>query len=250
MTVGAGFLAKQTGQEEGASFAYSDKDNAEVIVYTEIIQAIMEQRLAPGTRLTEESLSGIFGVSRSIVRKTLARLSYEKIVELRPNRGAIVAEPTLDEARMVFDARIVLEKSIVASLPVPLPRRALADLRRLVDQENEFIQTQNQFGWIRLSGEFHVQIAQLSGNHLLAGFLSELVAQTSLAIALYSHVGVNPCSNSEHLEICIALEKHNFSKASELMKAHLEACKNSLAKRADIRSDDLATVFGTRNSTS
>ncbi len=241
--MGAKFLTKHSSRENASLPA--DRDSAEEIVYGEIIQAILEQRLAPGTRLTEESLSGIFGVSRSIVRKTLARLSYEKIVELRPHRGAIVAEPTLEEARMVFDARIVLENSIVGSLPAELPRRALADLRELVEQENELIQARNQFGWIRLSGEFHVQIAQLSGNRLLVGFLNELITQTSLAIALYSHVGLNPCSNTEHMDICAALEKRDFHKAAELMKSHLEACKNSLAKRANIQSDDLKSVFRT-----
>ena len=164
-------LAKNTDQWQSSGSGEDEPEKSEDHVYGEIVRAILEQRLAPGTRLTEERLIDIFRISRSVVRKTLARLSYEKIVVLRPNRGAIVAEPTLDEAHMVFDARILVERSIIESLSGPANPRQLRELAKLVEQENEFIQSQNQFAWIRLSGEFHVQLAQLSRNPLLVSFL-------------------------------------------------------------------------------
>ncbi len=67
------------------------------IVYAHIFDAILEQRLAPGTKLSEEALGEIFGVSRTIIRRALSRLAHEGVVLLRPNRGAVVASPSVDE---------------------------------------------------------------------------------------------------------------------------------------------------------
>ncbi|EPN68539.1 GntR family transcriptional regulator, partial [Pseudomonas syringae pv. actinidiae ICMP 19101] len=75
------------------------------IVYEHIFDAILEQRLAPGTKLSEEALGEIFGVSRTIIRRALSRLGHEGVVLLRPNRGAVVASPSVEEARQVFFAR-------------------------------------------------------------------------------------------------------------------------------------------------
>ena len=72
------------------------------IVYAHIFEAILEQRLAPGTKLSEEALGEIFGVSRTIIRRALARLAHGGVVLLRPNRGAVVASPSIEEARQVF----------------------------------------------------------------------------------------------------------------------------------------------------
>jgi DNA-binding transcriptional MocR family regulator len=54
------------------------------IVYAHIFEAILEQRLAPGTKLSEEALGEIFGVSRTIIRRALSRLAHEGVVLLRP----------------------------------------------------------------------------------------------------------------------------------------------------------------------
>lgn len=82
------------------------------IVYAHIFEAILEQRLAPGTKLSEEALGEIFGVSRTIIRRALSRLAHESVVLLRPNRGAVVASPTVEEARQVFFSRRMVERAI------------------------------------------------------------------------------------------------------------------------------------------
>ena len=82
-------------------------------VYQEILHAILEQRLAPGTKLGEELLSNIFDVSRPVVRRALNRLTHDNVVEMRPHRGAFIASPTVDQARQVFEARRVVEEAVV-----------------------------------------------------------------------------------------------------------------------------------------
>ena len=72
-------------------------------------QAIHEHRLAPGTKLGEDDLSDIYGVSRTIVRAALHSLAHQQIIEIKRNRGAYVAQPSLTEAHEVFEARELLE---------------------------------------------------------------------------------------------------------------------------------------------
>src|SRR5215208_6073563 len=74
------------------------------VIFQRILGAILEHRLPPGTKLGEEKLAAVFGVSRTQVRQALARLTHDRIVTLIANRGAFVSSPTVDEAREVFEA--------------------------------------------------------------------------------------------------------------------------------------------------
>ena len=67
-----------------------------------IRDSILEQRIAPGTKLTEESLCGIFGVSRTTIRRVFLLLSKDNIIRLESNKGATIAAPTVEEAHQVF----------------------------------------------------------------------------------------------------------------------------------------------------
>src|SRR5258708_17811288 len=85
-------------------------------VYERIYQAVVEHRLMPGTKLSEERVAELFSVSRTQVRGALARLAAEQLVTVYPNRGAFVTTPTADEARDVLGVRKTLEPAVVARL--------------------------------------------------------------------------------------------------------------------------------------
>ena len=85
-------------------------------VYRALKRAIIEQALLPGTKLVEDSIGERFGVSRTLVREALQRLSSEGLVELRPHRGACVAQPSLEDGHGIFAVRAALESLVVTSL--------------------------------------------------------------------------------------------------------------------------------------
>ena len=68
-------------------------------IYDSVFNAVMNQRLPPGTKLTEAHFCELFKVSRTIVRKALQQLSHAHIVVLKPNHGASIASPTPQETR-------------------------------------------------------------------------------------------------------------------------------------------------------
>ena len=94
-----------------------------------ITTAIVERRLMPGTKLAEQKIADIFKVSRTIVRQALNRLSRDKLVTLEPARGARVAEPSVEEARQVFEVRHMLESAVVRRLAASITPEQVARLR-------------------------------------------------------------------------------------------------------------------------
>ena len=116
-------------------------------------------------------------------------LAGREIVELHANRGAFVARPTPEQARDIFDARRAIEPGIV--------RRAIAraterDLRRLEEHlqaETGAHGHRDRRHAIRLSGHFHVMLAEIAGNRVLERMVGELVTRTSLIIGMFGGPG-------------------------------------------------------------
>src|SRR5260370_36010657 len=107
-------------------------ERAEDRVFNAILDAVLDHRLAPGTKLTERELTEIFGASRGAVRAALSRLGHSLLVEQRPNRGAVIANPSPAQTRDLFEARRVPEASLVQRLARSLTAKQIAELRALL----------------------------------------------------------------------------------------------------------------------
>jgi DNA-binding GntR family transcriptional regulator len=212
-------------------------------VYADIYDAILDHRLPPGTKLTEDSLGEVFGVSRTVIRKALFRLGHEGIVRIRPNRGAAVASPSTEEARDVFATRRVLEDAVVGEVTGVLGEAELDALRALAREEREAFERGDRRSWIRLSGDFHLGLAELAGNAVVFDFLKELVSRTSLIIALYDAAGQSACGFDEHMALIDAIAAGDRKSARKLMAAHLSACEDKLNLEGADETVDLSDVF-------
>src|SRR6266566_686982 len=82
-------------------------------IYRRIYGAVLDHRLQPGTKLKEVALAEVFRANRNVIRKVLTRLAYNRLVAMRPNRGAVVASPSVEESRDLFAARRAVEAAIV-----------------------------------------------------------------------------------------------------------------------------------------
>ena len=97
---------------DAADAAAEAAEIGEEDIVEHIFEAVIEQRLPPGTKLSESALCDAFGVGRMRIRRALLLLASRQIVELHANRGAFVASPTSEQAHEVFEARLMLEPSI------------------------------------------------------------------------------------------------------------------------------------------
>ena len=78
-------------------------------VLDELRQSIIAGRLAPGSRLVERELTAMMGVSRTVVREALRQLESEGLISIVPNKGPIVRQLTVEEAKELYSIRAVLE---------------------------------------------------------------------------------------------------------------------------------------------
>lgn len=210
-------------------------------VYDAIYAAILEHRLAPGTRLREAELAESFDVSRTLVRQALQRLAQDQLVVLAHNHGAQVAQPSRDEARHVFEARRLVECEIARQLGGRLDAAALARLRAVVQAEADAEARGDRPAGIRLSGEFHRELARLAGNPVFARLVDALLPTTSMLMALYQPEGAPACVNHRHAQLIRALQRGGATAVAE-MRRHLREIERSLAPRERV-SPPLKQVF-------
>jgi DNA-binding GntR family transcriptional regulator len=196
--------------------------------------AIVDRRLVPGSKLAESEVGALFDVSRTVVRTVLQMLAYEGLVKIERNRGAFVANPTPEEARQVFDSRRLIEPGIVLAAAERLTPEDIAAFRIQLEQESRFMNERGpsaRRAEIKASGDFHLMLASYSGNAILQKFMDELVARSSLVIALYGRSGISSCGHNEHGSILDALERHDISRACDLMLHHINHIEADLDLR-------------------
>jgi DNA-binding GntR family transcriptional regulator len=191
-------------------------------IYPRLFDAILEQRIAPSSRFTEEGLGETFGVSRSVIRRVLAKLSHQHVIILRPNQRAQVAAPDAQQTRQILEARRMTEITVVQLACAQATPMHIRQLRELIAHERECIERDQRGPAIRLSGEFHLQLAAMARNAPLAQFLNSLVPLTSLIIAQYEAQACTYCAWQEHVAIVDALEQRDVSGAVRLMTQHLD----------------------------
>lgn len=212
-------------------------------LYDEILDAILDRRLSPGVKLKEEELATIFSVSRTVVRRALLRLAHDRVVDMQPNRGATVSRPDVREAREILGVRRLIEGAVAKEATLAATPAALDELRRCVEQERERTRAQDVGAGMRLSGDFHVRLARLSGNGRLLDYLGELVPQTSLIIAMYREPHHDLCSHQEHFEIIDAMAQGEVKPVQELMDRHLQHIEDTLNLDGERSPDDLHAAF-------
>lgn len=211
-------------------------ENTAESIAQDLALAIHEHRLSPGAKLSEDEVGEIFGVSRTVVRAALQRLGHDRLVELRRNRGAFVAQPSIKEAREVFEARALLEPRTAHSAARRVTDADAARLRAHIQAEHEALAAGNLGRALYLSGLFHVEIARIADQATVEAFITQLVARSSLIIALYWQRRTALCESHAHHALLDALVRHDSPRAEELMKHHLLDLLSSL----DLRNSDSA----------
>jgi DNA-binding GntR family transcriptional regulator len=223
--------------------AAADSGATERIVES-IVTAIVERRLMPGTKLAEQKIADIFQVSRTLVRQALNRLSRDKLVTLEPARGARVAEPSVEEARQVFEVRQMLETAMIRRLAATITREQVAELRQHLTAERASVSRVDVSGRTRLLADFHAVLARMLGNDTLAEMLQELLSRCSLIALMYQSSHSAEHSFEEHVAIVDALEKRDARTATRLMEDHLLHVERNL--QLDPRVPDLESALRPR----
>lgn len=206
-----------------------------------ITTAIIERRLPPGTKLAEQQIADLFSVSRTVVRQALNQLSRDRLVTLSPARGAYVATPSVEEARQVFEVRRMVEGGMVRQLAARISDAQVLQLRAHLRNERHAVHQVDIPGRTRLLADFHVVLARMLGNEVLAELVADLLSRSQLIALMYQSSHSAEHSQAEHEDIVAALERRDARAAARLMEQHLTSVERNL--QLDPRGPDLATIL-------
>ncbi len=162
-----------------------DSSTATRSIVDALTKAIVEHRLHPGTKLAEQKLADHFGVSRTLIRQALFQLVQKRLIRMEPARGAFVATPSSDEARQVFAVRRMLELEMTRNFVRHVSPEQIKALKEHVAEEKAAVNRGDVPGRTDLLGDFHVRMAELMGNQVLAQILSELISRRALITLMY-----------------------------------------------------------------
>jgi len=238
-TAGVQARPRKPARDIGAADAASPGNTGRIV--DSITAAIVERRLMPGTKLAEQKIADIFKVSRTLVRQALNQLSRDRLVTLEPARGARVAEPSVDEARQVFEVRNMLEAAMIRRLCDSITPQQVVELRAHLTDEQAAVGRTDVTGRTRLLADFHVVLARMLGNETLAQMLADLLSRCSLIALMYQSAHSAEHSFEEHVAIVDALERGDAPAAVMLMEDHLQHVERNL--HLDPRVPDLYQVL-------
>ena len=190
-------------------------------IVAQLTDAVHEHRVQPGTKLREDEVGDIFGVSRTLVREALRSMEHEGLVTIERNKGAFVAKPTPKEAREVFEARALLEPSTARAAAERATPKDIALLEQHIRDEHAALDRGEAGLALKLSGAFHVSIARIADQKTIEQFLRQLVSRSSLVIALYWRRRNALCESHAHHALVEALRQADGETAEDLMKGHL-----------------------------
>jgi DNA-binding GntR family transcriptional regulator len=208
--------------------AFENDEMPERAIISSITAAVSEQRLPAGTKLGEQMLSDLFNCNRANVRRALSTLATMHVVQLRPNKGAFISTPSPKEAGDVFEARRTIERTLARNVIENAHPKDIADMRAIIAAEAEARALGDKPAELRLSREFHMNLATIADNQVLERFLTELTLRTTLIIGLYNKVGSSNCAEDEHLSIVQALEAKDEERFVSLIDQHLNHLESGL----------------------
>ena len=198
-------------------------------VYTSIEDKIISGEYRAGEQITEMRLSGELGVSRTPVREALAMLEKDGLVELIPNKGAVVRGISQSDLLDIYSIRKRLEGLAAAMAAARIGDKGINELEEIMELSDFYLSKNNTEKLEELDSRFHTCIYNACESRMLAKILSDL----HRVIGAYRRRSLdNPDrvgkSVAEHREIFEAIASKDAARAEELMSAHIDAALTNL----------------------
>jgi DNA-binding GntR family transcriptional regulator len=187
---------------------------------------VLSGEIPSGTRLRQEALAEEFGVSRTPVREALRKLQATGLVEVRPNRGALVRVPTAREIREAYEVRAELEGLAAELAATRIRNDQLLGLHEAVSLFRRLIKARARdvHEWSRANDLFHQTVQEAAGNDRLVEMLAHLhrsFPRDLTGVVLSGSSGLLRENLAQHVEILEAIEGHDPAEARRLMTEHV-----------------------------
>jgi len=190
--------------------------------YRTILDAICAGRLAPGERLTQESVAAKLSVSRQTVGQALMMLKQQRFLTEAGKRGLMVAPLDRDFVRWIYELRLGIDP-LAASLAAQraLPRE-IGLAREVLEAGAQAMREMSIDQLIAADMKFHMHLYEMSGNELFVQIMSQFwnhLRRAMREVLLHRRYRVNVWR--EHAGMLDAIERHDAGGAAALARAHL-----------------------------
>lgn len=215
-------------------------------IANDIAEAIAARKLPPGTKLREEALSRLYSVSRTKIRAALLILSKDNLINIVPDKGAFVSQPSETESREIFAARRMIEAALAREFVAKAKPADYKMLEKHLKEERSALSHVPNKMRQQLLGDFHVLLADVVGNQVLKEIVRELVGRSSLITMLYQSDRDAVCSSDEHTAFLEAAKAGDADKAATLMLhhlAHVEAALDFDASASPAKKDLVSALL-------
>lgn len=219
----------------------------EEYVYKELKLAIFNRKIPLQTHLSEELLAEAFNVSRTPIRSVIKRLQYERIIQIIPNKGAFIYQPTQKEIEEVFHLRTLLEiEAIKFACKLATPEE-LEELESLTYLEEKLYKKGEYSQGIQVTSQFHQGVIEINKSHLMSKYSKELINITNIYLAFHDSANTeSPLCPSEHREIIEAIRNKDEDQAVLKFLDHFNTVKGHLnfsKENADISFTNIFKPF-------
>jgi DNA-binding GntR family transcriptional regulator len=201
-------------------------------VYEELRERIASGALPRGARLRQEALAADLGVSRTPLREALRRLASEGVVVLEPNRGARVADVSLDDMMAAYEARLLLEPGAARLAAERRERASLAQMRAAIADHRR---ARSRPALFAANRAFHLALVEAAGNEHLLRF-AEVLWVARIGAAIYEQQDETraevAADADDHERIADAIEAGEGGAAEALTRDHIARAVQTFAERA------------------
>lgn len=200
-------------------------------VYYQIRRKILNGKYTPGENLTELEVSKELNVSRTPVREAFKHLESEGLLELRPNRGAVVVGIGRSDIEDIYEIRSLLEGRAAERAALQADKKALEQLAEILDLTEFYIERKDFDRVTTMDDRFHRTIYELTGSRMLQRILKELHAYAeNIRERSIKEPGRAELMLREHRAIVEAMVAQNPEKAGELMVQHVQNSAANMEK--------------------
>lgn len=189
---------------------------------------ILSGRLGPGADLHQAQLAERFGVSRIPVRDALNLLAQQRLVRVRPHRGAQVVQLNVDEVREVYDLRILLETDCLRRA---VDRCRPSDVEVMTHEARRCEVDAGRPDFHCADDRFHRALYRPAGRPRQMALIAELRLVCCLHVAVHDRLRQSEDRWSrDHRRILTAVRRNRSDNATEALRRHLQTAAAALLK--------------------
>jgi DNA-binding GntR family transcriptional regulator len=187
-----------------------------------LAEEIIAGKVAPGTKLDEQTLAARFKVSRSPVRDALRHLAATRLVESQPRRGFSVAGIDVAGLHDMFEAASELEALCARLCALRAGAAERKAIKRIHEQAQAAVAKEDSAEYSRLNESFHSAIYSAARNKNLASIALGLRQRLApFRSKVFFHIGNRMHSSSEEHDVLVhAIVRGDADAAAEAMRNH------------------------------